>query len=88
MRLAFVAAPIVLALAACASPEPEKTEVVAVASTPGSSHLECHQESDTGSNMIHKVCRRTLNDGERQQTQEDISTKLHDMARTTLPKSN
>ncbi len=88
MRLAFVAAPVVLALAACAAPQPEKTEVVAVASTPASAHLECHQESDTGSNMIHKVCRRTLSDGERQQEQEDISAKLHDMQRTTLPKGN
>jgi hypothetical protein len=88
MRLAFVAAPVVLALAACAASQPEKTEVVAVESTPASSHLECHQESDMGSNMIHKVCRRTLNDAERQQEQADIAAKLHDMQRTSLPKGN
>jgi len=87
MRFAFIA-PVVLALAACATPEPEQTQVVAVASTPSSSHLECHMEAAIGSNMIHKVCERTLSDAERAQAQEEISNKLHSMQRTTLPKGN
>ena len=41
--------------------------------TPVTGHLECRQESDTGSNMIHKVCRRTPSDSERQQEHADIS---------------
>ena len=86
MRFSFIA-PLILSLAACAAPEP--TQVAAASPADGSARrVECHQESDMGSNMIHKVCRPVLTDAEEAALHEQVSDKLHEMQRTTLPKGN
>lgn len=86
MRFYFIA-PLVLALAACAAPEPQP--VVAL-SDPNAVpvEMECHQEASLGSNMIHKVCTRKQTDAERAVVQADIANQLHTMGTHSLPKSD
>ena len=74
MRFCFIA-PFVLALAACAAPEPQP--VVAL-SDPNAApvEMECHQETSMGSNLIHKVCTKKLTEQERIAQQEAIRNGL------------
>jgi hypothetical protein len=75
MRLCFLA-PFVLVLAACASP-PEETQVAAASpADPADVHMECHQESDAGSFLIHKVCTRTQSSADMARTQADLMHSL------------
>ena len=77
MRLAFTA-PFVLALAACAAPEPTQVAAADSAGTPAR-RVECHQESDIGSNMIHKVCTQQMTDAERARLNAELANKMHEM---------
>ena len=86
MRLYFIA-PAVLALAACAAPEPQS--VVAL-SDPNAQRveLECHQEASLGSNMIHKVCAPKQTDAQRAEVQAELANQLRTMGTHSLPKSD
>ena len=92
MRL-HVIAPLLLCLAACATPEPAP---VVAAADPNAQpvELECHQESSMGSNMIHKVCTRKQTDAERAQTQQTLRDSLpnaslnHQAAGSLTPNTN
>jgi hypothetical protein len=86
MRL-YVIAPFVLALAACAAPVP--TTVVAM-SDPNAQpvEMECHQETSTGSNMIHTVCHKKQTDGERALIQASFADQLHVLDTHSLKKSD
>ena len=64
----YLLVPLVAALGACAAPQPT---VVADASAPGTP-LVCHQESVTGSSMIHTVCTKPPSEAERNALQEDL----------------
>ncbi len=86
MRAYFIA-PAVLALAACAAPEPQP--VVALSdpnATPVA--MECHQEASLGSNMIHKVCSPKQTDAQRAEVQAEIANQLHSMGTHSLPKGD
>ena len=84
MRLAFMAS-LVLALAACAAPE--QTQVASASpADPDGRRVECHQESDLGSNMIHKVCTQTMTDAERARIANELANKMHNMTSGGLPK--
>jgi len=62
--------PLVLALGACAAPQPV---TVADASTNASgTPLVCHQEAVTGSSLIHTVCTKPQTEAERNALQEDL----------------
>lgn len=74
MRLCLIA-PLALALAACAAPEPPAV-VASAAPDTSEVHLECHQETSMGSNVIHKVCTRTQSDAERSQQAEALQHQL------------
>ena len=67
----YLLVPLVAALGACAAPQPM---VVADASTGNAqgTPLVCHQESVTGSGMIHTVCTRPPTEAERNALQEDL----------------
>lgn len=75
MRFCFIA-PFVLALAACAAPEPQPAVVAAADPNAAPVELECHQESSMGSNLIHKVCTKKLTEEERIAQQEAIRNGL------------
>ncbi len=74
MRLCLIAS-LALSLAACAAPE---QPAVVASATPDTSevHLECHQESSMGSNVIHKVCTRTQSDAEHSLQAETLQHQL------------
>ncbi len=48
--------------------------------------VECHQESDIGSNMIHKVCTRQMTDAERARLDAEPANKMHEMTAGGLVK--
>ncbi len=86
MRFFFIA-PAVLALAACAAPEPQT--VVAMSypnATPVA--LECHQEASLGSNMIHKVCAPKQTDAQRAEVQADLANQLRVLDTHSIKKSD
>ena len=64
----FLVIPLAAALGACAAPQP-----VTVASADAQpTTVVCHQESVTGSSMIHTVCTRPPTEAERNALQEDL----------------
>jgi hypothetical protein len=78
----YLLASFVLALSACAASE--QTQVAAAAPVdPATVHLECHQQSDAGSFLIHKVCTRTQdsNPAEMARTSDQI---LHSLPNASL----
>ena len=83
MRFTYIA-PLVLALAACATPEPAQV-VAANTAAPANPQMECHKESDIGSNMIHTVCTPKMNDAERSHAQAELANAMHRMTTGSLP---
>ena len=73
MRFSLMA-PFVLALAACAAPDPQPVTVAAA--DPSEMHVECHQESSLGSTVIHKVCTRTPSAAEMNQQNDQLLHQL------------
>lgn len=65
----YLLVPIVAALAACAATPPEPMKV---ASADTSTPVTCHQESVTGSSMIHTVCTKQQSEQERNALREDL----------------
>ncbi len=86
MRIYFIA-PVVLALAACAAPEPQSVVALSDPNAP-KVELECHQEASLGSNMIHKVCAPKQTDAQRAEVQAELANQLHTMGTHSLPKSD
>ena len=83
MRFAYMA-PLVLALGACATQEPVQVASAAPAASPNP-QMECHKESDLGSNMIHTVCTPRMNDAERSHAQAELANAMHRMTTGSLP---
>lgn len=71
----YLLAPLVLVLGACAAPAPEPTTVASAAPMDGQK-TECHNENDTGSMMMHKVCTRPQTEAERNSMQESMRQNL------------
>ncbi len=68
MRL-YLIVPLVAMLGACADPQPV---AVASADTATQTRVTCHQDSVTGTGMIHTVCTKQQTDAERNGLQEDL----------------
>ncbi len=64
----FLVISLVAALGACAGPQPTTVASADAQQT----QLVCHQESVTGSSMIHTVCTKPQTEAERNALQEDL----------------